>query len=271
MKYGYMSESVGHDRTRLTGVVLAALAAASLVLASAAAGNGSVAPEVAAGTQVAPGTASVYVVQGLPGEQVEVSVDGRSLAKDAGGGAVLGPFDVAPGEHDLEFTTDSGEQVSSTVDVASGTSSDLVLHVPNQKGAEPLVTVFDNDLSPITEGKARLAVAHTAAVGPADIRVDGKVLFANVANGEGLSLVVPGGTYEVQIVPTGQNGPSVLGPAPLSVEADALNRVYAIGNPTAKTMTVAAHLVPLETTGTAEPGMVDTGTGGQAYRLGLTR
>ena len=32
--------------------------------------------------------------------------------------------------------------------------------------------------------KAKLTVAHTAAVPPADIRVDGKVLFENVANGE---------------------------------------------------------------------------------------
>ena len=46
----------------------------------------------------------------------------------------------------------------------------------------------------VNAGKTRLAVAHVAAVPAADIRVDGNVLFSNVANGEGLTTVVPAGS-----------------------------------------------------------------------------
>ena len=62
------------------------------------------------------------------------------------------------------------------------------------------------------QGKATLVVAHTAAVPPADIRVDNKVLFANIANGESLKLTVPVATYKVAIVPTGETKPVLLGP-----------------------------------------------------------
>ena len=224
-----------------------------------------------AGNSAAPGSAAaIYVVQGLPDQQVTVSVDGDQVDTGLEGGKVGGPYELSAGEHTVEFTPSDGDAISRSIEVKGGSSADVVLHLPNQQDAAPLVTVFDNDVSPITAGQARLAVAHTAAVGPADIKVDGKVLFANVANGEGLTLDVPGGTYQVQIVPTGKNGPSVLGPAALSVKADELNRVYAIGNPEEKTMTVAAHVIPLQTTGSEMPGTVDTGTGGQAYRLGLT-
>ena len=66
-------------------------------------------------------------------------------------------------------------------------------------------------------GKARLVVAHTAVVPPADVRVDGTVLFSNIANGEALTLVVPGGTYNVDIVPAATSGPVVFGPVPVAV------------------------------------------------------
>ena len=51
---------------------------------------------------------------------------------------------------------------------------------------------------------------------PADIRVNGKVLFKDVANGESLNLVVPVATYGVDIVPTGKTSPVYLGPLKLT-------------------------------------------------------
>ena len=68
---------------------------------------------------------------------------------------------------------------------------DCFLHLTSAAGDSPLVTQFSNDLTAVPSEKASLTVAHTAAVAPADIRVDGNVLFANVANGESLNLVVP--------------------------------------------------------------------------------
>jgi hypothetical protein len=146
----------------------------------------------------------------------------------------------------------------------------VVVHRPADPNGAPVLTWFTNDLSAVPAGKASLTVAHTAVVGPADIRVDGKVLFANIANGESLTLVVPATTYTVEIVPAGATGPVVLGPIKLTVAAGSLTRVFAIGDPKDKTMSVAVQVLTAPTTGSSKPKMVDTGTGGQAAALGLT-
>ena len=102
-------------------------------------------------------------------------------------------------------------------------------------------------------GKASLVVAHTATVPPADIQVNGDVLFENIGNGEALELTVPVATYEVAIVPTGETEPVVLGPLELTVKGGAVNRVYAIGDPGKKTMNVAVHVIPTGSSGSGEP------------------
>ena len=132
------------------------------------------------------------------------------------------------------------------------------------------MTWFANDLSAVPAGKASLTVAHTAVVGPADIRVNGKVLFANIANGESLKLTVPAATYTVEIVPAGASSPVVLGPIKLKVTAGSLTRVFAIGDPKQKTMSVAVQVLEAPTKGSPAPKHVNTGTGGQAADLGLT-
>src|SRR6185312_17571271 len=118
----------------------------------------------------------------------------------------------------------------------AGGNSDLVLHLPTAAGDPPVVTKFDNDMTGVPSDKASVTVAHTAAVPPADIRVDGKVLFANVANGESLNLVVPAGSYSVDIVPAGESAPVVFGPVDLAVAGGTLTKVYAVGDPANKTM-----------------------------------
>ena len=100
---------------------------------------------------------------------------------------------------------------------------------------------------------------------PADIRVNGKVLFENIANGESLNLVVPVATYKVAIVPTGEiEAGRSSGPSSLTVKGGALNRVYAVGDPAKKTMNVAVHVITTGSSGSDKPTKVNTGTGGQA-------
>jgi hypothetical protein len=215
-------------------------------------------------------TATLYIVQGLPGASIDVAVDGRSVADDMATTAVVGPVEVGAGTRTLTFTDASGTVVAeNTVDAQAGSSSDLVLHLTTAAGDPPVVTQFPNDLTGVSSDKASVTVAHTAAVAPADIRVDGKVLFANVANGESLNLVVPVGSYKVDIVPTGETAPVVFGPVDLAVQGGSLNRVYAVGDPAASTMNVAVHVITLSTSGSASPTLVDTGSGGSAVLVQL--
>lgn len=213
-------------------------------------------------------TASVYVVQGLPGRTVDVTVDGRPAAQGMAGATLSKALTVTPGPHTIAFFSGGIQILERSMTVKPGSSTDVVLHLPVDPAGPPTATLYDNAATALPAGKAALTVAHTAAVAPADVRVDGKVLFANIANGEALDLVVPGGTYRVDIVPTGATSPVVLGPLDLPVKAGSLNRVFAVGDPSSTTMRAVVQVLPVARTGSGAPDLVDTGTGGQAAERG---
>ncbi len=221
-----------------------------------------------AGLTVAPSYAAadakIYIVQGLPGLALDVRVDGKTVAKDVRTAGIAGPFKVAAGSRKITFADDGDVVLERMFSVKAKSSWDVVVHLPEAADGDPVVTVYSNDVSPVPKGKSRLVVAHTAAVPDADIRVNGDVLFSNIANGEALKVTVPVATYKVAIVPTGKKKPVILGPISLTVKGGALNRVYAIGDPAKKTMNVAVHVLPVDSRGSDKPKRVDTGTGGQA-------
>lgn len=236
----------------VAGIAVGGLASATIGLPSAGAAE----------------EATVYVVQGLPDQTVSIALDGETVAEDVETTDVVGPFSVGAGSSEVTFTAADGTVVAdNSVTTQAGSNSDLVVHMTTSATKDPTVTVFANDMTAVPADKASLTVAHTAAVPPADILVNGDVLFANVANGESLNLVVPVDTYEVEIVPTGETSPVILGPLDLTVKGGALNRVYAVGDPEDQTMNVAVHVIDLQDTGSRAPDMVNTGTGGQAALL----
>jgi hypothetical protein len=244
-------------RTLRRWSVLALLTAATLGLAGL-----TVAP-----TSYAADDSQIYVIQGLPGRSVDISIDDKVVGRGIGTAKVAGPFTVKAGIRKVTYS-DGGKVLLERVwKVRPGISQDVILHLPGTSDNKPMITVFTNDVSAVPKGKAALTVAHTARVGEADVRVDGKVLFADIANGQSLNLVVPVQTYKVAIVPAGKAAPVVLGPVTLTVKGGALNRVYAIGDPSQKTMNVAVHVIDVATTGSGRPTWVKTGTGGQAAAL----
>ena len=252
--------------TSVRFIAIVASVAVAVVFGGGTAGASHVAPAAASAAD----TATVYVVQGLPGTVVDVTVDGQRVAQGLQTTNVSEPITVTAGTRTITFSDAGGKVLAeNTVDAPSGSSSDLVLHLTAVAGDPPVVTRFINDLTGVPSDKASVTVAHTAAVPPADIRVDGAVLFANVANGESLNLVVPAGTYNVDIVPAGESAPVVFGPVALAVQGGSLNRVYAVGDPAATTMNVAVHVISVTQSGSAPPTVVDTGTGGTAVVLQL--
>lgn len=232
------------------GVVLVAISATLALLSSTAPASVSAKPGPVPAT---------YVVQGVPGTSVEVSVDGDVVQADVPAKQVIGPLDVDAGAHTIEFaspdwTTRSSFQVGRL-------SQDIVLHWPADAADRPKVTVFTNELGPVSAGEGRITVAHTAIVPPADILASGQVLFSNIANGEFVTADVPADTYSVQVVPTG-GGDALLGPVDLPVEEGALTRVFAIGAPRDGSMDAVVQVLPLETRSADAPTSVDTGSAG---------
>ena len=179
-----------------------------------------------------------------------------------------GPYKVSAGSRKVTFSDNGDVVLERSFSVTAKSSWDVVIHLPAASATDPAITVFRNDVSPVPRDKASLVVAHMAKVPPADIRVNDKVLFENIANGESLTLTVPVATYEVAIVPTGETEPVILGPPKLTVQGGAVNRVYAIGDPGKKTMNVAVHIIPTGTSGSGRPSDVNTGFGGQRARSG---
>ena len=211
----------------------------------------------------APDAGQVYVVQGVAGTTWDISVDGEEVASGVDGKEVVGPFDLAAGSHGLSATR-GGTTVEAEFDVDAGGSTDLVIHLPVDASEDPVVTSFANDLAPVADGNTRLSIAHTAAVGPADIKVDGDVLFADVASGEELTVAVPADTYRVAVVPAATDDPPVLGPVDLTLRAGPYTRVFAIGVAARGTMDAVVHELPVAVKGSdTAPGGIPGGTGGQ--------
>ena len=207
----------------------------------------------------AAGPPGTYVVQGVPGTTVDVTVDGKVVQSGVKPKQVVGPLDLATGRHTVAFKSPDWTS-SGRVSVATS-SQDVVLHWPADAADRPEVTVFTNDLRPVVATQGRLVVAHTAVVPPADIVANGKTLFTNIANGEFVTADVPADTYSVSVVPTGGGDP-LLGPVDLPVKAGALTRVFAIGAPRNGSMDAVVQVLPLSTTKAGAPTSVPTGSAG---------
>ena len=250
---------------RALSLVLAASAALLLPLLGVGQPGQAVAPPAA--PVKAP--AQVTVIQAVPGATVDVSVDGRSVATGAAVGDILGPFDLAPGSHEVTFSG-GGTDVASTLDVAAGASTDVVLHLPAAVDGDPVVHTYDAPTGAIGPGKARVVLAHTATVAPADVRVDGETVFTNIANGEFAEAELPAGTHEVALLPTGRTSDPILGPLDVPLEARTLSMIYAYGNPQDASMNVIAHTSVLAADGAVRPTTIDTGSASLADGVTVT-
>jgi len=251
------------QRNAATGALAAVLLTTVIAAASAPVSAGTTA-EPHSPAPAKPGqTATVFVVHALPETPVSVQVDGAQERSDVQPGTILGPLRLAPGSHIVTVTgADPAWTLDAEVTVRAGRSADVVLHRPANVGGEPTVTTYRNPLAPVARGKGRVMVAHTATVPPADVRVDGRVVFANIANGEFATAEVPAGSHQVSIVPTGSREPVLLGPLELAARPATLTQVFAVGRPQSGSMDVIVQTQPLDTRGSTAPEKVNTGSAG---------
>jgi len=210
----------------------------------------------------------LVIIQAVPKDAVDITLDGKQVRRDTPVGDVLGPLSVSPGRHRIGFTDASDDvDLTSTVEVAAGSSSDIVVHLPASVGGAPVVNSYKTPRGAIAPGKARVLIAHTATVAPADVRVDGTVVFKDIANGEFATADIAAGGHTVALLPTGLRKHPILGPLHVDLKAGTVTMVYAYGNPRNHSMNVIAHTARVASNGAVVPATIDTGRAGLAGSL----
>jgi len=232
----------------MSAVALVATAGASLSLAGpAAAANDSM----------------VSVVHGIPGQPVDVYVNGAKTLDNFKPATVAGPLRLAAGTYDVALTK-PGDPVGSailenkTLAVPGGKNLSLVAHV--DAAGKPTLTAFVNDTSMIKAGMTRLVVRHTAAAPAVDVRAGGTPVFKNLTNPNEAMADIPAGTVDADVVLAGTTTVAI-GPQSLNLAAGSATIVYAIGSAEGKSLALVAQTIT--GLGGAPAGM-PAGTGGQA-------
>ena len=89
------------------------------------------------GPSYAADDAKVYFVQGLPGDSLDVAVDGKTVAKDVKTAAVVGPFKVKAGSRKVTFSDNGKVVLERMFTVKADSSWDVVVHLPASSSAKP--------------------------------------------------------------------------------------------------------------------------------------
>jgi LPXTG-motif cell wall-anchored protein len=229
------------------GLALAVTATAGIALSS---------------TAQAAETSMVSVVHGIPGQPVDVYVNGKKLLEGFDPATVAGPLKLDAGSYDIALTK-PGAAVGSplledkSVAVPGGKNLSLVAHLDGS--GKPALTAFVNDTSTLKAGMARLIVRHTAQAPAVDVRAGGKPVFKGLTNPNEVMADLPAGTVNADVVLAGTST-VVLGPKDLDLAAGKDTIVYAIGSADKKSLALVAQTI--SGLGGSPSGM-PAGTGGQ--------
>lgn len=225
-----------------------------------------------AGATITPGYAAteteIYIVNALDPSTprlLDVAIDGKTVAPQVRPGVVLPPFKGKPGSK-VTFMENGATIGLATIKTKAPSKAFVVEHLLADPASDPVAEEFTVKSVKVPSGKGWLEFSNVAATTPLDFRVKDQVLFENFRNGEISSpgLQVTAATYKVSITPTGQTKPVLCCTDDLTIEGGKITVVFAYGNRQTNSVNIAVGQLDADTTGSAEPSEVNTGTGGQA-------
>lgn len=240
--------------------ILTVVAAATLALSTSVALAGAAQATEGEGDQAA----QVSVVHGIPGQAVDVYVNGTETVSDFAPGTVAGPLELPAGTYDLAVraagapTSEAPLVAAEDAEVPAGANISVVAHLSEQ--GQPTLTPFVNDVGSVPAGDARLVVRHTAAAPAVDARVDGQAALTGLTNPNSAQADVPAGTVSADVVLAGTDD-VVIGPASLDLSEGTVNIAYAIGSASDNTLQLVTQTI---SGGHSVPGGVAGGSGGLA-------
>ena len=224
-----------YGKRTIAVVSMILLALVGVMLTSTATGSAAQ-PSVAQPTTTPP--AQVSIVHGIPGQPVDVYVNGSKTLSNLQPGTVAGPLALPAGSYNLALTK-PGQPVSAAIlsvnnaAVPAGANLSVVAHLDTN--GKPMLTGFVNNTSPIPAGKARIVVRHVAAAPAVDVRANGTSIFTGLTNPHQDTADVAAGSVSADVVLAGTNT-VVLGPATLNLAQNSVTIVYAIGSAQQKTL-----------------------------------
>lgn len=244
------------------------LVALSMAVLATGAGVAVAAPAQAADTS------KVSVVHGIPGQPVDVYVNGKKTLPDFQPATVAGPLDLAAGSYDIVLTK-PGDPVSSPIlevkgaKIPANANVSLVAHL--SADGKPTLTPYVNDTGKLAAGKARLVVRHDAAAPAVDVRAGGQPVFRNLTNPNEAKADIAAGMVKADVVLAGTDTVAI-GPQDLNLAEGTATIVYAIGSAEGKTLALVAQTIEgLHSAPSGVPsgdgGMAGTGVGGWWYAL----
>lgn len=177
--------------------------------------------------------ASLNVVHGIPGVDVNVCVNGAVAIPDFNPGEVVTGVALAGGTYDVKIvgaadTCDDAAILEATgVELAGGRNYTAIAYLTAD--GTPTLGLFKNNIKALDKGVARLTVRHTAAAPAVDIWANGSVLLEGVPNGASATMKVPTGVYAAWVSLPGDYTP-VIGPAVVKLSKGMAYQVYAWGD-----------------------------------------
>ena len=177
--------------------------------------------------------ASLNVVHGIPGVDVNVCVNGAEAISEFNPGEVVTGVALAGGAYDFKIVAagagcGAGAILEATgVVLEGGKDHTAIAHL--MEDGTPALDVFRNNVKPLDKGVARLTVRHTAAAPAVDVWANGSVLLTDVPHGASVTMKVPTGVYATWVSLPGDYQP-VIGPAVLKLAKGMAYQVYAWGS-----------------------------------------
>jgi len=177
--------------------------------------------------------ASLNVVHGIPGVDVNVCVNGDAAIPDFNPGEVVTGVALPAGAYDVKIVAAS-EDCDGTaileangVELADGKNYTAIAYLAED--GTPTLGLFKNKVKPTRNGNARLTVRHTAAAPAVDVFANGQRILTDVPNGASATLNVPAGIYAAWAALPGDYQP-VIGPDVYKLQKGMAYQVYAWGN-----------------------------------------
>lgn len=199
------------------------------------------------------GGARLRFMHAIPGvSAIDIYTDGQLTVHNLNFGQSTTYINVPSGSHSLNVTP-AGITTSlwqQQINADANSAQTLIA-----SSTSPLAfNSFQEELSTLSFGNARLLLIHAVANGPTvDVALsDGTVIAPGIAYGAAFGTFdIPAGIYELAVVPAGGDvAEAVLGPAPFALNAGTLYMGVVYGTPNAP----AAALLS-----TSAPGEGDTG------------